>query len=324
MEYITLAEFQEAHDKIRPFLNATKLSVHEDNVYLKRESEQKTGSFKWSGVLYSVMMAFERLLEHKTIPYYLVTQSTGNHGIAVIAAVKHMVEYYLKKHPSNSEVWLNVAPGIFANHLIKDNKLQKMQAELSEFAYNDKGFVDNSFRDYRYALIARTEFLKKNKGEYLNHGGKTIMTGYGSIAFAIDEQVSRDKTIALYTTIGAGGPLGICLCLSKLRQTEIVISQTKEYDAFVRTLNSNDIQENDLSAISSVSDGIAVNCPEEYAVEIGRKIINKAITVSTSEVERIVRETGLGGSSCIALAALGQYRSSADCIVVLDCEGNTE
>ncbi len=148
------------------------------------------------------------------------------------------------------------------------------------------------------------------------------MTGYGSIAFTIDEEIPRDKTIALYTTVGAGGPIGIGLCLSKLRQSEIVISQTKEYDAFVRTLNSTKIQENDLSVVSCVSDGIAVNTPEAYAVDVGRKIVNKAVTVSTSEVERIVRETGLGGSSCIALAALEQYRSSADCIVVLDCEGN--
>ena len=51
------------------------------------------------------------------------------------------------------------------------------------------------------------------------HGGNmiVIMTGYGAIAFSIHDQLPKNKSISLYVAVGAGGPIGIGLCLSLLR-----------------------------------------------------------------------------------------------------------
>jgi len=324
---ITLDEFDNAYKKLKPFLQDTPLKLYKDNIYLKKESQQNTGSFKWSGVLYAIMNIFDNLLLNKTYPYYVVTQSTGNHGIAVIEATRVMIDYYMSIYPDDTLIWKNVIPCIFSNKRIKDAKLLKMRKYLKQFPYNTKGFVNNSFNDYRQALNARTDFLKHHNGAYVEHGGKNILTGYGSIAFSIHEQLPKHKSVALYTAVGAGGPIGIGMYLSLLRNTKFIISQTKEYDAFNRTLHSSELQENNINISNSITDGIsngiAVDKPEEYAVQEGRKVIHKAITVTTKEVEKLVNETKLGSSSCIALSAINIYKPDVDYIIVLDCEGNT-
>lgn len=116
---ITLQEFELAYQKIKPFYKETPLISFKNNIFLKQESLQVTGSFKWSGVLYSVMKTFDEILIHKTSPYFLVTQSTGNHGIAVIASVTLMIEHYSKLYPRYKDIWENVTPCIFANQYIK-------------------------------------------------------------------------------------------------------------------------------------------------------------------------------------------------------------
>jgi threonine dehydratase len=323
---IKICDYEKAYNRLKSYVNNTDLKLLEDNIFLKKESLQKTNSFKWSGVLYSVIIEFDKILVLKDIkkPYYLVTQSTGNHGIAVIYSVIFMIEKYIEIYPKHKNLWLNIIPSIFTNKSIKNNKLNKMKEAMKiyESKFKNKGFVDNSFQNYKYSLIARTEFLKKNNGIYLQHGGKNIMTGYGSIAYQINNQLPKNKSVAIYTAIGAGGPLGIGLCLSYLRDTEIIICQTENFDAFIRSLESNEIKENCFNKETSISDGIAVDKPEEYAFELGKKIINKSIRVKTENVLKLKEKYNLGGSSCIALESLNIYKSKKDYIVILDCEGN--
>ena len=155
----------------------------------------------------------------------------------------------------------------------------------------------------------------------MQHGGKNIMTGYGSIAYQINSQLPKDKSVAIYTAIGAGA-LGIGLCLSYLRETEIIICQTENFDAFIRSIESKELKENKYIEETSVSDGIAVDKPEEYAFLLGQKIINKSIKLKTENVLKLQKKYNLGGSSCIALESLNIYKSQKDYIVILDCEGN--
>ena len=91
-------EFEKANNRLKQYVNNTKLELIKNNIFLNKKLLQKTNSFKWSGVLYSVMLEFDNILNLKNIkkPYYLVTQSTGNHGIAVIYAVIFMIEKYIE------------------------------------------------------------------------------------------------------------------------------------------------------------------------------------------------------------------------------------
>ena len=52
---ITKKEFEKAIHLIEPFVKKTGLIHYKENIYLKKESEQVTGSFKWRGVLFSIL-----------------------------------------------------------------------------------------------------------------------------------------------------------------------------------------------------------------------------------------------------------------------------
>jgi threonine dehydratase len=320
---INIKDFQIAYTKIKPFIKKTKLIYYKNNIYLKQESKQYSGSFKWSGVLYAIINIFDKLLIHKTKPYYIVTQSTGNHGIATLKAINLMITYYKKKYSNESDIFDNIIPCIFTNKLIKIKKLNKMITELNKFN-NKKGFIKQSFSNYKESLEARTEFLKTHNGIYVEHGGRDIILGYGAIAFEIDKQIPKNKTITFFTTIGAGGPIGIGLCLSYLRKINFYIVQPIGFDAFVRSLESGNLEVNKNNNKIIISDGIAVDKPEEYALNIAKKIVTKGIKVNIEEVIDLVNKTKLGNSSCIALSGINKIKSiNSDYIVVLDCEGNS-
>ena len=209
---ITINEFKNAIQLIEPFVKKTDLVHYKDNIYLKKESEQITGSFKWRGVLFSILNAFENLKNKNInikIPYYMVTQSTGNHGIAVIRAIHVVKKYYSEKYPEQKEKWSIVYPGIFANKVIKQIKLDKMNNELILYEKNHKGFVDSMSKNYAEALKKRTDFLLHNQGTYMSHGGKDIMTGYGSLGNEIMTQIPPNKSFTMISAIGAGGPIGL-------------------------------------------------------------------------------------------------------------------
>jgi threonine dehydratase len=325
MKNITLDDFKYSYNKIKIFVKNTDLIKINKNTYIKKESQQITGSFKWSGVLYATMRVFDQILEKpiKSEIYYIVTQSTGNHGIALIRSVNILVDYYLKKFPEYKQVWLNIAPCVFTNKNIKLNKLNIMKKELIDFKYNKYGFINDSFYSYSHSLIARTEFLKKKNGIYIEHGGRDIMTGYGYIAFEIDRQLPKNKKIILYVSIGAGGPVGIGLCLSFLREIELVVCQTTKFDAYIKTLNTNIIHENSSFSKIIVSDGIAVDKPEICSIELIKNINYHTSVVSVNDVLEVKKKINLGNSTCIAYASYLKNKNISDNIcVILDCEGN--
>ena len=84
--------------KVKPFIKLTKLEKLGENLYIKKESDQWTNSFKWSGVFYSVLYEFEKIKNKieldKNNDFYFVTQSTGNHAIALITAVNKCIDLY--------------------------------------------------------------------------------------------------------------------------------------------------------------------------------------------------------------------------------------
>jgi len=320
---ISLSEFKIANEKIENFINYTPLDQYKDNIFLKRESLQKTGSFKWRGVLYATMCEFDKLLDLKPISdYYIVTQSTGNHGIATIESVYTCIIYYTKLYPKLKKMWYNVYPVIFTNKSITNIKLNKMESYLDKFKWKHKGFINNSSLNYEESVLKRIEFLNGNRGIYLEHGGKNIMTGYGSIALEIHNQIPINDNISLFVTIGAGGPIGIGLCLKKLRNIEFNIVQTEDFDAFIRSLESGNLEKNKNNLSVSISDGIAVDRPEFFSIQIANKIVDKYYRVTNKEVLELKNKNQLGNSTNITMAGMLKSNSISKCVIILDCEGN--
>ena len=319
---ITLKEYENAYNRIKKFIKTSELEFYKDNIYLKNEKEQITDSFKWSGVLFAVMKVFDKIVNDKILNYCIVTQSTGNHGIATIRAVNILIDEYISKYPQLSNIFKSIRVIIFTNKSILKNKLNKMNNEINNFKYNNNSYVDCNYENYEQSLIARENYLKQNVGSYIEHGGKDIMTGYGSIAFSLDKQISKNKKINFYCSVGAGGPIGIGLCLKKLRNINFNIVQTEGFDCFINSIKNNKIEKNK-KTFSELSDGIAVDKPEIFALEVGKKIINNCIVVSEKYVKKIKLTNNFSNSTNIALSGFYKIvneRKYDEINIILNCE----
>ena len=309
MEYNTILE------KIEPYINNTKLIHYKDNIYIKKESNQITNSFKWSGVLYSVMCEFEKLKNIKLHnKYYMVTQSTGNHAIALINSVNKCKNIYSKYVDVN-----NIYVYIFGNENIIKEKLYALKN-----LQNDKVMIDNNYKNYEFSLKAREIFLKRNNGVYLKHGGKNILDGYTALGLLINKQIeeidNKIKSVGFYAAVGAGGPIGIGKGISLNNELKMISCQTTEFNAFNRSIRLKKICKNEMGQPVNVSNGIAVNEPEKYAFELGKKLVYKTVDVNTKEVELLKKNNNYGDSTCISLCSLNKYKTDTDIIIILDCE----
>lgn len=320
METIELKEYLCAYERIKSFIVKTPVEKIGENLFLKKESLQITNSFKWSGVLYAVIKVFDNFITNPRTNFKIVTQSTGNHGIATIRAVKVLREYFVKKYPQYQKELQSISPIIFTNKHIIDNKLNIMRNEMSSFDNN--GFIDVKYNSYQDSLKAREEYIKNNDSVYIAHGGKDIMTGYGAIAIHLNEQLPKNQFINFYCAVGAGGPIGIGLCLKYLRKTNFNIVQTEYFDSFIKSIQENKIILNPEPTDILVSDGIAVDKPENFALNVGKKIIDNMTIVNEKEVFELKNKYSYGGSTLISLSGYLKHNKSTGINIILDCEGN--
>ena len=304
METIELKEYLSAYERIKPFILKTPVEKIGNNLFLKKESIQITNSFKWSGVLYAVIKVFDNFITNPRTNFKVVTQSTGNHGIATIRAVKVLREYFIEKYPQFQKEIKSISPIIFTNKHIIDNKLSIMRKEISSFDNN--GFIDVKYNNYQESLEAREDYIRNNDSVYIAHGGKDIMTGYGAIAFHLNDQLPKNHPINL----------------KYLRKTNFNIVQTKNFDSFIKSIQENKIILNPEPSNILVSDGIAVDKPENFALSVGKRIIDNMIIVNEEEVAELKSKYNYGGSTLISILGYLKSNKSTSLDIILDCEGN--
>jgi threonine dehydratase len=197
-----------------------------------------------------------------------------------------------------------------------------MQKEIMNYGKDHHCLFDCSSNNYGEALEKREQFLRTHQGKYMSHGGKDIMTGYGSLAQEVLDQIPEEKTITMVCAIGAGGPIGLAAYFQYFPRCKLVVAQSNEFDAFVRSIESGEIEYNNSICAPGLSDGIAVDKPEEHALHLAKQLGVQGISVNSSYVKEIHKRTKLGGSSCISLASLKKFQIETDIVVILDCEGN--
>ena len=108
-------------------------------VFLKDEAGQKTGSFKVRGVLFEVETAVEARLkeiedkpELAQQPFYIVTQTDGNHGIAMIYAVASIRRKYKRRYhldPNMVTFINNIRPVVYTIKGLPDTKIGLLEKE---------------------------------------------------------------------------------------------------------------------------------------------------------------------------------------------------
>lgn len=317
-----LTLFNKVYKKILPDIIQTPLEKYKNNIYLKRESLQKTKSFKWNGVLNEMYTIFDEIVNTNSLKniYYITTQSTGNHAIATIQSYYFLSQKYSKQYPEHN--WTNLKLKIFTNKDVQQKKINEIKKIIYRNKEEPDDIIESKFSNYEEALQAREKLLEIHKGKYVSHGGKNILYGHGVIAYEIIKKIPNNKSISFYATVGAGGTVGIGKCMKLLRNNVTFnLVQTTEFSSFIQSVKTNKIVKNDLSQDIQISEGIAVDQPEEFALEIAKDCVDNFITVDTDKVISLILETGLGNSTCIALSGILENDTS-DIIVILDCEGN--
>ena len=322
---MNLTLFNKVYNKILPDIIQTPLEQHKNNIYLKRESLQKTNSFKWNGVLNEMYTIFDEIVNTNSLvnTYYITTQSTGNHAIATTQSYYFLRDKYSDKYPQLN--WNNLRLKIFTNKYVQQKKIHEIEKIVRINGETPENIIESSFNNYEQALQARQQLLIENNGKYVSHGGKNILYGHGVIGYEILREIPEHKSVSFYATVGAGGTVGIGKCMKLLRKNVTFnLVQTNEFSSFIQSVRANKIVKNDLSQDVEVSEGIAVDQPEAFALEIAKECVDNFITVDTDKVIFLISKTGLGNSTCIAMSGFlkNKDNDTSDIIVILDCEGN--
>ena len=232
-----------------------------NNIYLKREDLQDVFSFKIRGA-YNKM----RQLSKSQLANGVITSSAGNHaqGVALSA---------LKLRCSATILMPVTTP------LVKINAVKNLKANVILFG-------DTYDETYKEAL----RLTEENNLCFIHpFDDPDVIAGQGTIAIELEKQQTEPPE-AIYVAVGGGGLIaGISVYIKKIwPKVKIIGVEPEDADAMTKSLKSSKIVE--LSSVGLFADGVAVKKVGEKTFEIGKKYIDKMITVNTDEICAAIKD----------------------------------
>ncbi|WP_425381039.1 threonine ammonia-lyase [Spiroplasma endosymbiont of Polydrusus pterygomalis] len=259
---------EEAYLKIKDKIGKTSLiradklsSFSNNNIFLKLENLQKTGSFKIRGALNKILnLSREQQIKG------LIAASAGNHaqGVALAAKSLNLV----------SKIVMPVTAPLAKIAATKEFGGAKCTVKL----------YGNMFDD------AMTEALRLEKEEGLTlvhpYDDNFVIAGQGTIGLEIYEQMKfLDKEIDYcLVPIGGGGLLsGIATYLkSKKPNIKFIGIESQNVDSYNQALQKG--KPFKIEGKSSIADGIAVKKTGKLTFNILKQNVDKVVTVSEEEI----------------------------------------
>ncbi len=204
---IPFAWLEQAYERIGPFIHKTPLTYDaQNNLYLKWENHQVTGSFKARGAFNKILSLQDWELERG-----LVTASAGNHGqgVALAGQMKH-------------------APVIvFASDHALKIKIQAMHDLGAEIHLVPGGYGEAERAGISYAnTMGATWVSPYNDG--------MIIAGQGSIALEVLKELPDPSSTTWIIPAGGGGLVsGIGCALQKLNPRPKLVAVQSEASPFL-------------------------------------------------------------------------------------------
>ncbi len=309
---LLLRDVQEASVRISgkihhtPLLYSTTLSKLSGNdIYLKCENLQKTGSFKARGALNAVA-----LLTPNERAQGVVTGSSGNHGQALAYAAR---EFGVRA--------VVVMP--------EDASLAKRQACE---AYGGTILLCGTTAEARLAKAAE---LVANEGYVLVHpfDDPGIIAGQGTLSLEVVADLPDVDCIV--APVGGGGLLGgVSLAMKESNPRVRVIGVEPSVGARLRhSWQLGTVTELGDDAWSpSVADGLRARRPGKLPYALSRAYVDDLVTVTESEIaaalrlilERVKLVVEPSGAVSVAAALAGQLGCSGKKVVCVLSGGNVE
>ena len=280
---------------------APKLKVGED-IYLKCENLQITGSFKIRGAYYRM----SRLSDEERARG-VVACSAGNHAQGVALAAKRS--------------------GIKAVICLPDGApISKVEATKSYGA--EVCLVEGVYDDaYNKALSLRDE-----EGYTFIHPfeDEDVICGQGTIGIELLDQLP--ELDAVICPIGGGGLIsGIAYTLKTLKpEVKVYGVQAAGAPSMKGSVDAGEIKE--LSSVSTIADGIAVKKPGNNTFNLCSKYVDKIVTVTDDEISAAILAlmeqhklvTEGAGACAVAAAMFGKVDIAGKKTVCILSGGNID
>lgn len=284
------------------FYSSTFSSIAGNNIYLKSENKQKTGSFKLRGA-YNKIASLTKEERDRGV----VASSAGNHaqGVAYAASCFGV---------ESTIVMPETAP------------LAKIQATLG-YGANIVKFGEVYDECYNKAME-----LKDQKGATFVHpfNDNDVIAGQGTLAFEILESLPEADVIVV--PIGGGGLIsGVAAVAKQLKPNVTIIGVESQIIASSKaSLEFGGVVT--LPGVKSLADGISVKTPGDITFNYIKKYVDKIVTVTEDEIAyaifmlmeraKLVAE-GAGAVSVAALLA-GKIPCNNKNVVAMISGGNID
>ena len=290
MKMVSMQEFKRARERISPWIRQSAFHYFRTlsdrvgtQVYLKKENEQRTGSFKVRGALNKVLS-----LSAEEKKRGLISCSAGNHAQGVAYAAQCVKTSSLLVLPENTPI-------------VKEEAVRHYSAEV---VLHGKVYDES----YAYAL----QLSKENKRVFVHaYQDHQVIAGQGSIALEILEQIPDIDSIIV--PIGGGGLVSGVACAIKemkpsCRVYGVVSSMAPAVDYLFHKKTY--IPDKHFSA-GGLADGIIVKHPSQEMFEnYISKYVDDIVSVTDDEVAGaivLLLERGkalVEGAGAVSVAAL--------------------
>jgi len=303
-----LQEIGKAEPRIRPYILKTPLFLShylsvetQSKVYLKLESEQYTGSFKFRGATNKVLSLTEEEKQQGVI-----TASTGNHGQAVAMALqatgaKGIVFVPEQADPSKVDAIkrFGAAVEVYGKNALETELYAKQRAQERGMVwvspYNDPHIVAGQGT----IGVELAEQLKAIDAIFVTIGGGGLMSGIGTYIKAVSPQTQMigclpENAAEMYESIKTG---------------KVVASDNKE----------------------TISDGSAGGVePGSITYDICKEVVDEFVLVSEDEIKQAIRlvvdihHKIMEGAAGVAVASFLKHkdRYQGKNVVIIICGAN--
>lgn len=225
-----------------------------NNIYLKTENLQRTGSFKIRGSYYKISQLTE---EEKAKG--IIASSAGNHAQGVALAAQHENIKCTICMPDNAPI-----------SKIEATKSYGAEVCLAKGAYDDA-----------YALACQ---MADEHGYTFVHpyDDEDVIAGQGTIGLEILEDL--DSVDAIVVPIGGGGLISGVAFAAKSMNPNIKVYGVQAENAASMYNSIKEGKQITLDTVNTFADGIAVKHPGDHTFQFVQEYVDEVVTVSEDEI----------------------------------------
>jgi threonine dehydratase len=293
---------EQASECIAPFIHRTPLTYDAQNdLYLKWENHQVTGSFKVRGALNKILS-----LQAWELDKGLVTASAGNHGQGVALAGRIR----------------QTSVTVFVSDHASANKIQAMRDLGAEINSVPGGYAEAECAGINYAKSSGATWISP-----YNDG--LVIAGQGTIGLEVLSELPAPSFTTWLIPAGGGGLVsGIGSALSLLNPRPKLVAVQSEASSFLHSIYHHGTQVG-VVELPSIADGLAGPVESgSVTIPMVMNYVDDFILVSENDIRKAIKYAWIEyhecveGSAAVSLAAVLSGRVTAKPVLAVLTGGN--